>query len=90
MMQYGVIAFASTHCAIQTEKYLKTRFSIMIMPTPRSISASCGISVRFLPADLDGITAALGQLTMDHALYSIYRIDADGHAEQVDCGLGIN
>ena len=60
MTGYGVIAFESAHLAMQAERRLRDAFSIVMMPTPRSVTASCGISVRFSLADLDAVTDARG------------------------------
>lgn len=48
MNEYYLITFESTHAAISTEKLLKPA-EVTIMPVPRFISASCGISVRIRP-----------------------------------------
>ena len=56
---FYVIAFDSTHYAIKTEKQLKETFKIDMIPTPREISASCGLSVKFSETILNGIIEAL-------------------------------
>ena len=43
--EYYLFTFESTHAAIATDKLLKPVGSI-VMPVPRFISSSCGISVR--------------------------------------------
>ena len=48
MDEYYLLTFESTHAAISTEKLLKPA-EVTIMPVPRFISASCGISVRIHP-----------------------------------------
>ena len=45
MEEYYLYTFESTHAAIATDKLLKPVGSI-VMPVPRFISSSCGISVR--------------------------------------------
>jgi hypothetical protein len=62
---YGVIAFESTHLAMQAERRLREAFPIAMMPTPRSITASCGISVRFSLADLDAVAEAMRSIGPD-------------------------
>jgi hypothetical protein len=42
-----LITFDSTHKAIRTDKYLKERIAGELIPTPREISASCGLSFKF-------------------------------------------
>ena len=45
MEEYYLYTFESTHAAIATDKLLKPVGSV-VMPVPRFISSSCGISVR--------------------------------------------
>ena len=45
MEEYYLFTFESTHAAIATEKILKPVGGI-VMPVPRFISSSCGISIR--------------------------------------------
>lgn len=48
-----VITFDSTHHAIRGEKFLKeSGLTIRTIPTPREISASCGLSIKF---DIDNL-----------------------------------
>ncbi len=45
---FCVIVFESTHFAIAAESRLKEKsFNIEIIPTPREITASCGLSIKF-------------------------------------------
>lgn len=74
MTDYGVIAFESTHLAMQAERRLREGFSIAMMPTPRSITASCGISIRFSPDDLDAITAAMRSIDPTGRGWRIWRM----------------
>jgi len=47
MSGYNLITFKNTHDAINGEKFLKEKgFSVVVMPTPTSITKSCGISLR--------------------------------------------
>ena len=45
MESYILITFESTHLAIKTEKQLE-HLDIDVIPTPRQLSTSCGISIR--------------------------------------------
>lgn len=45
MEEYYLYTFESTHAAIATDKLLKPVGSV-VMPVPRFLSSSCGISVR--------------------------------------------
>ncbi len=55
MTTYYIIAFESTHYAIKTEKMLMKDFKIEMIPTPREISASCGLSIKAEPDEIDDI-----------------------------------
>ncbi len=48
MKEYYLLTFGSTHAAIATDHILKP-IGCTIMPVPRFISASCGISIRIKP-----------------------------------------
>ena len=80
MNDYYLYTFASTHAAILTEKMLKPAGS-RIMPVPRFISASCGISVMIKPENreqAEEIFAAESTLSEEEfAYYHIYK-DEDG------------
>lgn len=46
--QFYVVVFESTHYAIAAEKLFKEKgYKFDIIPTPREITHSCGLSVRF-------------------------------------------
>ena len=53
--EFYVIAFESTHYAIMVEKKLKDKYNIQTIPTPREITASCGLSIMFKDENLDDI-----------------------------------
>ena len=82
MDEYYLLTFESTHAAISTEKLLKPA-EVTIMPVPRFISASCGISVRIRPdrkEDAEEIFRENSKLAPeDYAYYHIIRGD------QVQC-----
>ena len=84
MSAYCVIAFHSTHSAIFAEKSLKAQFPVVIMPTPRVITASCGIALRFPPALYTEVFAAMSALPVPPESWTIYRIGADGALEASD------
>lgn len=71
---FYIIVFNSTHHAISTEQRLKEEGKeIMMIPTPREITSSCGLSLRFNGDDLEFV---LKQLTNNHiSFYGIYRVE---------------
>ncbi len=70
---YYVIAFDSTHYAIQGEKTLKNNnIDIKIIPTPREITASCGLSIRFNPEFYEQIKNILEEDSL--SIKGIYKL----------------
>jgi hypothetical protein len=76
MDEYYLLTFESTHAAISTEKLLKPA-EVRIMPVPRFISASCGISIRISPDSRDQaeeiFRSGSGLKPDDYAYYHIVR-----------------
>ncbi len=51
---YGIITFESTSYALKAEKVMKKmEKDFMIIPTPREISTSCGLAMKFAPDCLE-------------------------------------
>lgn len=87
--EFYVIAFESTHYAIMVEKKLKDKYNIQTIPTPREITASCGLSIRFLDENLDDIVKELINKGIDRNMIDIYRIiktDGNKKAEKMNWG----
>lgn len=60
MEEFFFISFDSTNHAMEAEDYLKkNHYSITILPTPREVSASCGLSIRFNSGGLSEIENAV-------------------------------
>ena len=78
MDEYYLLTFESTHAAISTEKLLKPA-EVTIMPVPRFISASCGISVRIRPDKKEAAEEIFRQNSKltpsDYTYYHIIRGD---------------
>ena len=50
MAVYYLLTFKNTHSAINGEKFLKEKgITVVVMPTPTTITKSCGISLRIVP-----------------------------------------
>lgn len=70
---FYVIAFDSTHHAIKGEKILKDiELEIRTIPTPREITASCGLSIRFNGDDLSKVREVIGSNEL--SIKGIYEI----------------
>ncbi|ASS37437.1 DUF3343 domain-containing protein [Mogibacterium pumilum] len=82
--EYYLYTFESTHGAIATEKLLKP-LGCTIMPVPRHISTSCGISVRVTVDKFDiSKETFLGNTDLLPDEYHVYHITND----KSDKGLG--
>ena len=58
MDDYYIAVFDSTHFALKFEKVIKAGgFKINIMPVPREITASCGISAKLEVDEIEKIMA---------------------------------
>lgn len=56
-MEYFIITFPNTHSAMACEEKLRfNKINIIIIPTPTSITRSCGIAIRFKSEDYDSIS----------------------------------
>lgn len=83
---YYVIAFDSTHYAIQGEKELKNKgIDIKIIPTPREITASCGLSIRFKPEALNDVKNILQEALLSiKGIYEIVKIGTGRSANKIN------
>jgi hypothetical protein len=60
-----IATFDNTHHALRFEKMLKeNEIKLTVMPVPREVSASCGLSVKFSLEKLENIKA----LAADHEI----------------------
>ncbi len=83
---FYVISFDSTHHAIKAEKLLKEAdLSIKMMPTPREITASCGLSIRFEMGDLERVEEIISKEELAiKGKYEIKRADGVRSAQKLD------
>lgn len=72
--EYCLAIFKSTHDALSFEKrFLSEGYKITIMPVPRKIKNSCGLSIRFSAIDLDNIVKIINKENI--SFESIYLIN---------------
>lgn len=72
-----VVSFNSTHHAIKSEKRLKEEgIELKMIPTPREITASCGLSIKFDKVDIDKIRQTMKYLceNEDISINGIFRV----------------
>jgi len=60
MAIYYLITFKNTHSAISAEKVLKAKgFDVIVIPTPTTLTKSCGISLRIKPEDFSKLSGVI-------------------------------
>ena len=76
MNEMYIVAFNSTHHAIRTDKLLNEKnLKVTTLPTPREISSSCGISVRFLKEDMNVVVESLEENEiLYHGIFKVNRL----------------
>ena len=75
-MNYYIIVFKNTYDAMAAEKKLKElNFNLRIMPTPTSITMSCGICVRI--DEREEIDAVINENILEYK--NIYYKDNEGY-----------
>lgn len=83
---FGVITFATTGRAIQGEVAFDTAgLDKKMIPTPREISLSCGIAIRFSLEELDQIRRELvdtGKIKV-LGIYSYHKTEEGNRAELI-------
>lgn len=75
--EYYVIAFANTHSAMVADKRLNKKYSIMMIPTLREISAGCGISIKIAPEDIEGVKTEMKNVLFKQSVYKVYAVTTD-------------
>lgn len=85
MEEYYLFTFESTHAAISTDKLLKPA-ECFVVPIPRFISSSCGISVRVRPdrkEEAERLFKSGSKLTTDE--YKYYHVQINTSDKSVEC-----
>ena len=77
MEGYWLFAFDSPHAAISAQRLLAS-CNAVVMPTLRSITASCGMSLRLRDEAIDQAKEIMKASSIDPALYRLYRVEQEG------------
>lgn len=77
MEHYWLFAFDSPHAAISAQRLL-SGCGAVVMPTLRSITASCGMSLRLRDETIEKAKEILRASSIDPALYRLYRVEQEG------------
>ena len=81
MKNKALITFLSTHDAIAAEKILSEKAKVTLRPTPREISAACGISIEIMASDLFGEDSLLSRIK----IFKVYNITNGKYEEIILC-----
>lgn len=73
-----MLAFDSYHFAMQAEKLLEAAMRVRVMPTLRSVSESCGMSLRVAAADGARAAALLLASTLPRDVWRRYSVFQGG------------
>ena len=77
MEGYWLFAFDSPHAAISAQRLL-SGCGAVVMPTLRSITASCGMSLRVKDGSIEEAKRIMRESNIDPALYRLYRVEQEG------------
>ena len=77
MEHYWLFAFDSPHAAISAQRLL-SGCGVVVMPTLRSITASCGMSLRLRDETIEKAKEIIKASSIDPALYRLYRVEQEG------------
>ena len=70
----ALLAFQSTHAAMEAQRALSPQVPVTVMPTLRQITAACGISLRVEEGDWRGLAAALEAGAVPEGDYQLYQV----------------
>lgn len=82
---FNLIAFNSTNNAIRAEKELKSKdIAVKILPVPREITASCGLSIKINSNDLVKSMNILNLSNIDVAgYYNVSKVGLNRKIEKI-------
>ncbi|RDY23442.1 DUF3343 domain-containing protein [Romboutsia maritimum] len=77
MNQMFIVSFNSTHHAIRSDKlFNENNIKSTTLPTPREITASCGISIRFLYENINEVKSILEENSIEFkGIFKISKLD---------------
>lgn len=85
MEEYFFVTFDTTTYAMQAEDYLKkNNFSVTIIPTPREVSHSCGLSIKVNSGAVEEVKDIMKQEKIKaKALYHLKRENGAKNIEKI-------
>ncbi|NLV15741.1 MAG: DUF3343 domain-containing protein [Syntrophomonadaceae bacterium] len=83
LREYGVVTFMSTSSALKAERVMKAaERTFLVIPTPREISTSCGLSLKVVPEDINEFCQILREGGVD--IDGVYHLSKDGRKTEVN------
>lgn len=80
MKEYYLITFKNTHGAISGEKKMKAEgIEVTVIPTPTTLTKSCGISLRIKPEDFERAAVLVKEGEIDAG--SVFFKSEDGYRQ---------
>ena len=74
--EFCLATFETTHGALKGEQVLENNaLEILIIPTPREITASCGLSIKFDPDNLKVVQDLLINSSLEFQLYFVKKAE---------------
>lgn len=78
-----IITFDSTHAAMDAEKKLISQsIKVHMIPTPRQITANCGLSIKIMGVEHEELLAVLKALKIETK--ALYRMESFQKIERID------
>jgi hypothetical protein len=83
--EFGVVTFKSTHHAIQGESIFKKReINFRTIPTPREITVSCGLAIKFDLSVIDRVKEMIEENELDFdGVYKYVKNNGNYSAERI-------
>lgn len=83
-MNTYLIAFESTHAAMATERALAAHVKTTMLPTPKAISAGCGMSLKYAASDDEDAARVASQSPGARGLATLYRQSGESYERVVE------
>lgn len=86
MNEMYIISFNSTHQAIKCDKIFgKNEMNYAVLPTPREITQSCGISIKFEIENIDKVKDIIKENEIEYkGMFKIYKLEGKKQVEQIN------
>ena len=86
MNEMYIVSFNSTHQAIKCDKtFAKNNIDYAVLPTPREITQSCGISVKFSIDNIENVKKIMAENEIEYkGIFKIVKLEGGKkHVEEI-------